>query len=137
MSRPEIQKGRDCNQYNVWATFSAPIDTARTGFLATETAIIHEGLHSISPCLPYLPLNGITLQEHALRAAECEVIRAEKVSATRLVGVLRARQTVCSTGYAPSIQATSSFQRLSFSLYTGGSEVPLPMAWGGVQATPA
>ena len=69
--------------------------------------------------------------------AECEVSRAEKVVAPRLVGVLRARQTVCSMGYAPSIQATSSFQGLSFSLYTGGSEVPLPMAWGGVQATPA
>jgi hypothetical protein len=28
-------------------------------------------------------------------------------------------------------------QRPSFSLYTGGGAVPLPMAWGGVQATPA
>jgi len=72
-----------------------------------------------------------------MRAAECEMIRAEKVSATRLVGVPRARQTVCSTGYEPSIQATSSFQPPSFSLYTGGSAVPLPIAWGGVQATPA
>ena len=45
-------------------TLTASIDTARTGFAATETAIIREGLQSILPGPHSLPVDGATPHTH-------------------------------------------------------------------------
>jgi hypothetical protein len=45
-------------------TLTASIDTSRTGFAATETAIIREGLPSILPGPHSLLVDGATPQAH-------------------------------------------------------------------------
>src|SRR5712691_3803728 len=43
-------------------TFAAPRDPTRTGFRASEPAIIHAGPQSTAPGPHYVPLNGATRQ---------------------------------------------------------------------------